>query len=233
MKSLTQSTYRECKVKLKKVEWSVCFIVMCGLLVGCDMATQQTQSNQEKSSQKNADADTHSHPNLSLHKPKTLVNAVQRLSQMHDALRADGEFPTPITIQYVEVIHGQGASGHSHFYSATEYDATEGDGEHDGHPGHHSEENETVKYHSMEVDLRTELTDIVGWLPDIAAKSNLDETDWNAVNSVSDNLTKIIAAIPADASDASFRESWKQKSAEIKVMLDELQAFVDSSGTAK
>jgi len=207
--------------------------VTCALLVGCNTASQPASSDQEKSSAKGKDMQ----PKLSLHKPKTFPNAITRLKQMHEALLEDGEFPAPTTVHYVEVIHGTGASGHSHYYSAADYEANKGEGEedHDHYPGEHDhEEHETVKQRSMEVDLRTELTDVVRWLPDIAAKSDLNETAWNSVDSISGRLTEIINAIEADAADDSFRATWKLKSKEIDSMLGELQSHVaTSSGESK
>lgn len=214
-------------MKSTKMKTTIGLIVMCALMVGCDSGSQQANSNQAASS--HTESDSHSHPNLSLHKPKTFASAVQRLKQMHESLLADGEFPEPITIQYVEVIHGTGASGHSHFYSAADYEASGDEHKDDGYPGEHSAEDETVKHRSMEVDLRKELTDIAGWVPGIAAKSNLNETDWNSIKSTSIRLSKIIGAIESDAADNLFRESWVGKSEEIESILDELQTFADSS----
>ena len=208
-----------------KSSLAICLVAVGTLLVGCDSGSRQADSNQENSAQEKRS----SHPKLSLHKPKTLSAAIQRLNQLHVALIGDGDFPAPIEIAYVEVIHGEGASGHSHFYSAASYDSNRND---DPHGGHH-EENEKVSRHSMEVDARTELTDIARWLPKIAAKSNLDESNWNSVDSVSDRLTEIIDAIEKDASDASFRETWKSKADQVQSMLDELQAINDSSGAVK
>ena len=196
---------------------TICLFAMAVLLAGCDA---ESNSNQNKSSQESS----HSHPHLSLHKPKTLSAAIQRMCQMHESLVGTGDFPSPIEIPYVEVIHGEGASGHSHFYSKANYEA--------GSAGH-SEEDEKVKHHTMKIDLRTEMADVAKWLPDIAASSNLEEADWNSVKSLSGGLTKIIEEISPDASDASFRESWKQKSEEVKGMLDKLQTFNESTGSAK
>ena len=214
-------------MKFKEIT-TICLIAICALLTGCD-----AESQQGKSSQENSDSASHSQPKLSLHKPKEFSAAVQRLCQMHESLIGDGDFPAPITIPYVEVIHGEGASGHSHYYSASEYEAMGEKTEHDGFPGEHSEEDEKVKERSMEIDLRTELTDVARWLPEIAAKSNLNEADWNSVKSISNRLTSVIEAIASDSTDASFRESWKQKSKEAEAILNELQTFVDSSGATK
>ena len=81
--------------------------------------------------------------------------------------------------------------------------------------------------------MRTELADVIVWLPKIAAKSNLSEADWKSVDSISSQLTKIVDEIGADLPDASFRDAWKLKSDEIKTALDKVQAINDSVGAAK
>lgn len=205
--------------------------VVTALLVGCNGDARQANSNQKN-------VVSSSHPKL--YKPKTFLAATQRLKQLHESLMADGDFPDPVKIEYVEVLHGQGASAHSHFYSAASYQANKNghghDDHSDGHDDHsdgHSESDERVKHHSVEVGLRAELADIIIWLPKIAAKSNLSEADWNSVDSISSQLTKVIEEIGADASDASFRESWKLKSDEIRTALDKVQAINESVGAAK
>lgn len=208
-----------------KIHLSICLLAISALLIGCNGESTQSNSTQGSSG-------SSSHPKL--YKPKTFTAAIQRLKGMHESLMADGEFPAPVTIEYVEVLHGEGASAHSHFYPAASYEAHEHDDEHDDdHSDRHSEEGETVKHHSMEVNLRTELTDVTTWLPKIAAKSNLSETDWNSVDSISSQINKLISELGAGIPDSEFRESWKLKSDEIETMLAKLQTICDSSGAAK
>ena len=203
---------------------AMCLFVVATLLVGCNGNSRQADSNQKK-------AVSSSHPKL--YKPKTFSAATQRLKQIHESLVADGDFPDPVKVEYVEVLHGQGASAHSHFYSAASYQANKNGHGHDDHSDGHSEVDERVKHHSMEVGLRTELADIIIWLPKIAAKSNLSEADWISVDSISSQLTKIVGEIGADLPDASFRDAWKLKSDEIKTALDKVQAINDSVGAVK
>ena len=218
-------------MKFKKIKAMICLATLCAFLVGCNTETNESSSSKAKALQ--AELDSFSQPNLSLHKPKTLSSAIERLKQINESLTSKEEFPEPTTIKYVEVIHGKGASGHSHYYTAESYAANGGEDDHDDHADDHEHE-ETVKHRSVEVDFRTELKDIVRWLPDIAAKSNLNETQWNSVDSISERLTKIIEGIPEDASDESFRESWKLKSDEIEPMFNELQTLIKSApGVAK
>ena len=205
-----------------KSSLTISLLFVAVLLVGCSAEPRQANSNQ---------GDSSSRPKL--YKPKTFPVAIQRLKQIHESLMAEGEFPAPVTIEYVEVLHGQGASAHSHFYLAADFEANENGEGHDGHAGRHKEDDERVKHHSMEVGLRTELVDIITWLPKIAAKSNLNESNWNSVNSISSRLAKIIDEVGVDVSDDSFRESWKSKSDEIQPMLNELQTINDSSGVVQ
>lgn len=233
-------------MNVTKVKTAICFVVMCTLLVGCENASQQMSSDRGQSAGAESGAENGATPKLSLHKPKTLTAAVERLQQIHRSLLGDGDFPAPTTIQYVEVIHGTGASGHSHYYTAADFEATGGADDHDhdhdhghddhGHDDHdhagerHREEGEVIKRRSLEVDLRTELTDIVRWMPDIAAKSDLNESQWNFVKSISDQLTAIIDGAAADATDdSSFRQAWRLKTEKIEPMLGELQTRAGAS----
>lgn len=128
----------------------------------------------------------------------------------------------------MEVIHGTGPGGHSHFYLASQYDAN------DGGDDHHSEEDETVKRLVAEIPLRTELSDVVKWLPDVAAKSHANEEDWTAVSDMAKSLAQIIAAVPQDAADDDFRDTWKQQSKTIEPMIAKLQTLAaKSTGDAK
>ena len=101
--------------------------------------------------------------------------------------------------------------------------------EYGDHPDEHGEEDEQIEHHTMNVDLRTELADIVAWLPDIAPSSNLNETNWNSVDAIAKRLASVIDGIGEDVADSAFRESWKLKSQKIEAMLDELQSLVDAS----
>lgn len=199
-----------------------------GMLTGCDADRQQASSGQLKPSSSHVD----SHPKLSFHQPDSFPAAIQRLLQIHKSLVGDGDFPEPVSFDYVEVIHGEGASGHSHFYAADEYDPNQ-DGHDDGFPGEHHEEHETVEHHSTTVDLRTELNDLVGWLPEIAAESDFKEADWNSVKTIAGRLTEIIDAMDPKSSDASFRESWIKESESVDDMLGKLQELSDSLEAGK
>lgn len=213
-----------------KTAKSILLIAMCGLLAGCDVGMREASSPQNNPSLSHSEA----HPKLSFHKPKNFVSAVGRLREIHESLVADGEFPEPVSFQYVEVIHGEGPSGHSHFYTAESYDANH-DSHHDQYPGenHEHEEDETVKYHSTTVNVRTELTDVVAWLPEIAAESDFNEADWNSVKTISEQLKEFLEAIDSSSPDASFRDAWKLKSEDIRALLGELEMLSASLGAVK
>lgn len=195
--------------------------IMFGLMlmfathVGCDTQTADVDSKETESAE--------SPPNPILHKPKKFSSAVERLSEIHDLLMTSDSFPSPRKIDYVDVYHGDETSGHSHYYLASEYEESGGVDEHEGFLGEEGEMQEKVTRRVLEVELRTELTDLVGWLPSIAAKSDISESDWETVSSVSKALTGIIESIPADSSNAAFQDAWKKKSAEIEAQLTELQ----------
>ncbi len=204
----------------------VSLILLFAMLTGCDSKTSQMNSGA-----KQGDSE-HLHPFLELHKPKELAVAVARIGEIHQSLMTSGEFPSPIKVEYVEVIHGEGASRHAHFYLTSEYNNSGGEVEHDGFPGEEAEEDEKVKNHVMEITSREELGDLAGWLPGIAAKSSAGEEDWNSVSEVSKRLKEIIESIPTDATDVSFLEAWQTKAKDVESMLDKLNEVVAKTGGA-
>ncbi len=127
-------------------------------------------------------------PNERFHRPAKLEVALPRLRQLHDAIVAEGELPAPIVIKVAELVHGTGASAHSHFHLAGEYD------------GHH-EEGEEEKIHQYEVDAIQELEDIVGWLPRIAGSSDLKEKQWKRLKELSTAFESDIEAAFGSATD--------------------------------
>lgn len=196
--------------------------LMFAALVGCDTQTTNLESKPDKSAD--------SQPNLSLHKPKELSSAIVRLRDIHDSLTTGDSFPAPTKIDYVEVYHGDESSGHSHYYLAADYDESGGTDEHDGFPGEEVEMEEKVSRRVFELDLRTELTDVVGWLPSIAAKSSISEAEWEQVSSVSKELTAVIESIAADSSDDDFQKAWKQQATAIETQLNKLPSVAAADG---
>lgn len=209
-----------------------CLLPFTATLGFCLLAIFSGCSEQTAKSSGASDS-SEAHHNLSLHKPKNLSAAVSRMVELHESLISSDAFPEPAKIKYVEVIHGMGPGGHSHFYLESEYDPAAGHEEQSAFPGEEVE-SEEVKHLVAEVDCRTELKDITGWLPDIAAWGESSESDWKVASNASKRLQEILDAIPEDASDASFRDSWKAKSKEVEVIFDELKAIVaGGAGEAK
>lgn len=188
-----------------------CSVLLIGILFGC-----QPNSNTAVS-----ELDIAPQAGLKLHQPKTFSAAINRLAEINESLLSAAPFPEPLQVDYVEVVHGSGPGGHSHFYLAAAYDAN---GEEE-HGDHHSEEDETVKRLVATIPLKTELPDVVKWLPDLAAESNTSESDWTIASDTAKRLTQILDAIPEDTSDKDFRDAWKQQAKEIEPLLTKLQTL--------
>lgn len=208
----------------QRITQIICSILMTGMLFGCQPDGSSVDSKSETSS-------TAPRHGLKLHKPKTLPIAVDRLIEINASLQSEDPFPRPLKIEYVEVIHGTGPGAHSHFYPASSYDAN---GKREEHAHHDFHEEESIKRLVAEIPLRTELKDIVKWLPDVAAKSNTSEADWTTVSDTAKSLTKVIEGISSDASDVDYRDAWKKQSKEIEPLLTTLKTLsAKSTGETK
>ena len=164
---------------------------------------------------------------LTFHCPKNFSSAITRVQKIHDTLIGTDEFPQPLKIKYVEVVHGEGASAHSHYYLASKYQPGKGTEDHD------EEMKETVKEREYEVNFRTELADIMRWLPSLASQTDLEETDWNSVSDISKQFKEIIASVSEDKSDADFRQNWKSNESEINKLLQKLKEMNAKLGAAE
>ena len=204
-------------MNFQKVSQTICSILLIGMLLGC----QPDGRSGDSKSETNSTAPRHG---LKLHKPKNLATAVDRLVEINEALQSGEPFPSPLKIEYVEVIHGTGPGAHSHFYPASSYDANAKTEDHDHHDLH---EEEAVKRLVAEIPLQTELKDIVKWLPDIAAKSNTSEAEWTTVSDVAKSFTKVIEGIASDASDADYRDAWKKQTKTIEPLLATLKTLTE------
>ena len=183
-------------------------VLICFFTVGCSESS--TGSNQPRFSKRI--------PKLKFHQPPNYSAAVARLREIHDAVMADAPLPDPKQLEILEVIHGSGASAHSHFHLATE-DVED----HDYGPGHdHLESAE--KIHEIEIDIFTELLDIARWLPDIAAKGAMPEGSWNRVKAISGQLSTEIDQLLGDQqAKAQKRTALQQESKKIDGLLTELE----------
>jgi len=137
---------------------------------------------------------------MRFHKPKELKDAINRMRQLHDAIVSSEALPEPIQYQVKEVIHGTGASGHSHYYL---HDSDSDDKRESDH-GH-----ETVGeiVHDVSIDAFVELKDLAKWLPKIASDSNMGESKWSKVNEVSKQLTPTLTEVVERSSEAGERRA--------------------------
>ncbi len=157
-------------------------------------------------------------PKLKFHRPKTARLATIRMRQIHNVLNSETETPDPIQFSVVEVIHGEGGDSHSHFYLESKWNP-EFDDDHGGMKT-------TVKTHQYRVDIFTELLDIVAWMPNIAAASNMTEEEWNAVISACNSIEKIIGRkLNKDISTTEKRAAFKLFASQIEPLLCQLESM--------
>ena len=103
--------------------------------------------------------------------------------------------------------------------------------DHDGHDDHdHGEVSESIKRGTVVVGFRTELTDVARWLPDIAAKTDMPESDWNTVNDASQKIKAIIESVAENATDAEFRSAWQKQQTDITKLLNKLRQIAGEAG---
>ena len=155
---------------------------------------------------------------MKFHRPENAKLATMRMRQIHNVLNSETETPDPIQFSIVEVIHGEGKNSHSHFYLESNWDP-EFDDDHGGMKT-------TVKTHQHRVDIFTELLDIVAWMPNIAAASNLTEEEWNAVISACNSIEKIIGQkLNKDISTTEKRAAFKLFASQIEHLLCQLESM--------
>ncbi len=174
------------------------------LIAGCDR-TGQTEG--EASRNETAQNHPHKPPKLSLHRPKTCEEAVLRMRELVGGIAADGPLPQPLKYKIREVIHGTGASAHSHFYRIDEDEAHDAHSEDDDHGHEHMESSE--KQYEAEVEPYTELTDIARWLPRIAADADTDEKTWNEVKATSQDIVDALRSCERASPEAEKRAAFR------------------------
>ncbi len=167
-------------------------------------------------------------PKLDFHKPKTLADAVGRLRIIHDAVNSDQAMPKPKKFKVLEVIHGTGASAHSHYYLAGSDSQS-----HDDHDDHGGEVNE--KHHEIVVDTFAEFQDIANWLPKIAAATDdINSQTWAEVNKVGAGLTQLTTKVIGDEKDPqAVRDSFRAETKTIGGLIEKLETIVASLVTAE
>ncbi len=196
--------------------------VMLAGLVGC---------NQTGTAKSNAEAGTASLkklPKMKFHRPDSFPAAVARLSEIQEVINSDSALPEPKVFQVVEVIHGTGPGAHSHYHLASA--PVDHSHDHDDHA--HGESNE--KNHEVEVDVITEMTDIVKWMPDIAGDTDMDKDSWSSVKTESESLySQLKEALSTAAGPEEQRKAVQKLQSKLLAFTDAMGAVVagmDNSG---
>ena len=151
------------------------FLVFAVLTVGLGLASgcSESDSHAGVASKKKL-------PKQTFHRPKTGSQAVTRMKQLVEAIAAQESLPAPIEYSVREVIHGTGASAHSHYYLIGD-DGKSIDED-------HTEDDSSEIRHEVQVDALTEFYDIVRWLPKTAAMGSLEKKQWDAINGISKEM---------------------------------------------
>ena len=162
-------------------------------------------------------AATESHEHIVyFHKPADVQQAVNRLTEIHDQLVADGPIPEPR--EFHAHGHDHGDSGHGHSHS------------HHGHShSHHDHGHDHGEEEIVTVGIFEEWNDIVRWLPSIAADSDLSEAEWKRINSCCDDLSNLGSGFEGDTPDTEKRDQFRENAGEIKRCLTTLQNTVSEN----
>jgi len=178
---------------------AVLICTMSFALNGCTESSNSGSQAVEKSSL----------PYFAFHKPKEIKIAVDRIRELHDAVTGSDPLPDPISYQVKEVIHGTGASGHSHFYlhdpAKAEQEELVADEADDGHV--------TTAENILDVKVNPidEQKDLIRWLPKIASGGDMPESDWSKVNAISKEMTpKLYAIVEASTEEDKRRASYRE-----------------------
>lgn len=156
-------------------------------------------------------------PKLKFHRPDSFPTAVARLSEIREVINSASPLPEPKVFQVVEVIHGTGPGAHSHYHLAS----APVDHSH-GHDDDHAQEESNEKNHEVEVDVITEMTDIVKWMPDIAGDTDMDKDSWSSVKTESESLYSQLNETLSKATGPEEQRKAVQK------MQSQLLAFTDA-----
>ena len=169
-----------------------------------------------------ADAQTKKLPKLKFHKPKTFQGAVARLNELREAVVSEEALPEPKSFRVVESIHGTGPGAHSHYNLAKD---SSDQSQADAHGHGHDDEESSEKFHDVLVDPITEMMDIVKWMPDIAAETDMNKTSWETVKTESDQLHSVLEDKLKDT------DKTERKRETIRTLNDELVRFANSMST--
>jgi len=160
-------------------------------------------------------------PKLFYHCPESGDEAITRMKELVDGLVAEGEVPAPIEYTVREVIHGTGASGHSHYYLIKDgVQQTEDDEEE-----HHGDIESSEVMHTVQVDAFTELYDVVQWLPKMALKEHLGKQQWVATKKISDEMLDAMSIFDEKKTTAEQkRELIRSKSKQFSDWVEQVES---------
>ena len=160
----------------------MCFLMLAILTVGLGLTSGCAESG--------SSGGVASLPKQTFHRPETGDQAVTRMKQLVEAIVAQDSLPAPIEYSVREVIHGTGASAHSHYYLIGE------DGQ--SIDEDHTEADSSEVRHEVQVDALTEFYDIVRWLPKTAALGSLKKKQWDAINGISKEMVSVMSIFDSD-----------------------------------
>lgn len=192
--------------------------ICCGVAVIFSVVALMTGCNQTDAAKPNAESNTarvKKLPKMKFHRPESFPVAVARLGEIHEVIISENPLPEPKVFQVVEVIHGSGAGAHSHYHLAS--NPTDHSHGHD-----HEDEESNEKKHELEVDVITEMTDIVKWMPDIAGDTDMDKDLWSSVKTESGDFQSQLSEALAKA-----KGQQEQRKA-IQAMANKLLTFTES-----
>jgi hypothetical protein len=193
--------------------WSIgilgllCFGLAAGS--GCNDPSSTSQSAETE------EAETEL-PKLLLHLPKTGTQAVDRMKELVAGLTAEGSLPAPYVYTVREIIHGSGASAHSHYYRENPNEEAP-NFDHDDHDDHEMESSE--KTHEVSVDPLEELRDLAYGIPKIAAKGDIDESGFNTIRKVSKEMTGLLGR-------HNDKTPLEEKREQIRAASDQFEAWI-------
>ncbi|MEL7497318.1 MAG: hypothetical protein AAFN77_06875 [Planctomycetota bacterium] len=192
---------------------SLCQLILVGvlLLVGCNDSATNKPANSEGETSANIPR---------LHKPKEFSVAVERLDELLGAITSEDPLPDDVTYEVTEVIHGEGPGAHSHYYLAYE----EADQPKDDHGGKSS-----TKRHKVSVDVFSEFSDIVEWLPSIAADGDMAKDEWQQVSNTSKELQTLVDKSLNASTEQEQRQEFVAHQAEIETKLKSLKKLADAT----
>ena len=199
----------------KTQKTALVFSIMASLLIGC-----LTLSGCKDPTTKPDSTTAKKLPKLYLHCPDEFKPSVKRLREIYDAITSSDPMPAPIVSKVVEIIHGEGAEAHSHYYKVGQ------------DRGDHREETEKERIHEIEVDAFTEFRDVAWILPNLAADSDMNEKDWLIVKKAAWGMVEVLDdAISNDQSTEEKRAAYNKNKEAISTDLQKLESIIPSDGS--